>query len=62
MKPETVERIHRILLEESERLNNRVLEGVKLYGKNVSDELLLDCKNANDALEDFEDWKSENID
>lgn len=62
MKTETIERIHKLLTEYADRLNVRVLESVWLCGKEVSDSLLEDCKNAQDALSDFEDWKDEQED
>ena len=62
MKTETIERIHKLLKEYADRLNARVLESVCLCGKEVSDSLLEDCKNAQDALSDFEDWKDEQED
>lgn len=46
MKTETIERIHKLLKESADRLNVRVIESVCLCGKEVSDALLEDCKNA----------------
>ena len=62
MKTETIERIHKLLKESADRLKVRVLESVCLCGKEVSDSLLEDCKNAQDALSDFECWKDEQED
>lgn len=62
MKTETIERIHKLLKEYADRLNVRVLDSVCLCGKEVSDSLLEDCKNARDALSDFEEWKDEQED
>ena len=62
MNTETIEIIHKLLKEYADRLNARVFESVCLCGKEVSDSLLEDCKNAWDALSDFEDWKGDQED
>ena len=59
MKTETIERIHKLLKDSADRLNVRVVESVHLCGKQVSDSLLEDCKNAQGALSDFENWKDD---
>lgn len=62
MKTETIERIHKLLKDSADRWNVRVVETVHLCGKQVSESMLEDCKNAQDALSDFEDWKDDQED
>lgn len=61
MKPETIEKIRKLLTSDNEYAKQRLLECVE-RGFGGLEERVREYKAAHDALEDFEDWAEEQED